>query len=122
MSGHRVEDARPTRARATPAAQGIKPNLLLLLIWVGGIVAMGLWFLGTPQDLHGPADWLTNAGRIAGLVGGYGCVVLVLLMARIPSVERGVGTDRLARWHSMGGRYVVSLLVAHALLLVVGTR
>ena len=47
-------------------------------------------------------------------------VVLVALMARIPPVERGVGADRLARWHAMGGRYAVGLVVAHALLITWG--
>ena len=42
------------------------------------------------------------------------------LMARIPPVERGVGADRLARWHSMGGRYIIGLVVAHALLITWG--
>ena len=41
-------------------------------------------------------------------------------MARIPPLERGVGADRLARWHAMGGRYMVSLVVAHALLIIWG--
>ena len=36
------------------------------------------------------------------------CAVLLVLMARVPLLERGVGTDRLARWHAMGGRYTVS--------------
>ncbi len=111
-----------TAARSTPgrAALGLQPTTLLVLVGLGAFVAVGLWFVSTPPDLHGPADWLTNAGRITGLLGGYGCVVLVLLMARIPGVERGVGTDRLARWHSMGGRYVICLLVAHAMLIVLG--
>jgi predicted ferric reductase len=47
-------------------------------------------------------------------------VVLVALMARLPPLERGLGTDKLARWHAMGGRYVVSLIVAHALLIIWG--
>ena len=47
-------------------------------------------------------------------------VVLVALMARLPPIERGVGTDRLARWHAMGGRYTVYLVVAHALLITWG--
>jgi hypothetical protein len=29
------------------------------------------------------------------LVAGYGVVVLVALMARLPPVERGIGADRL---------------------------
>ena len=47
-------------------------------------------------------------------------VVLVALMARIPPLERGIGADRLARWHAMGGRYVIGLVVAHALLITWG--
>src|SRR5436305_3845660 len=41
-------------------------------------------------------------------------------MARIPPLERGIGADRLARWHAMGGRYTVSLVVAHGLLILWG--
>jgi predicted ferric reductase len=41
-------------------------------------------------------------------------------MARLPPVERGAGADRLARWHAMGGRYVVGLITAHALLIIWG--
>ncbi|MFL6136551.1 MAG: ferric reductase-like transmembrane domain-containing protein [Frankiaceae bacterium] len=46
--------------------------------------------------------------------------MLVALMARLPPLERGIGTDRLARWHATGGRYVVSLVVAHGLLITWG--
>ena len=42
------------------------------------------------------------------------------LMARLPPLERGVGADRLARWHAMGGRYVVTVIVAHAALITWG--
>src|SRR6201996_3065449 len=40
--------------------------------------------------------------------------------ARLPPLERGVGADRLARWHAMGGRYTVCLVVPHATLIVWG--
>jgi predicted ferric reductase len=62
----------------------------------------------------------TSAGRITGLEAGYGVIILVALMARLPPVERGVGADRLARWHAMGGRYAIGLVVAHALLITWG--
>jgi ferredoxin-NADP reductase len=92
---------------------------VLAVIAAGAVAAIALWWYGTPP-IHGAGDWLTNAGRITGLLAGYGVVVLVALMARLPPVERGVGADRLARWHAMGGRYVVSLVVAHALLIIWG--
>jgi predicted ferric reductase len=85
----------------------------------GAAAAMGLWWQNTPS-IHGYGDWLTNAGRVTGLLAGYGVVVLVALMARLPPLERSIGADRLARWHARGGRYVVSLVVAHGLLVTWG--
>src|SRR3954463_2144626 len=41
-------------------------------------------------------------------------------MGRISPLERGIGADRLARWHSKGGRYTVSLVVAHGFLIIWG--
>jgi predicted ferric reductase len=112
-------DAPRVPARRAPRSARVQPGALLAVIGAGAVAALALWWHGTPT-LHGFGDWLTNAGRITGLEAGYGMIVLVALMARIPPVERGVGTDRLARWHSAGGRYVVGLVVAHALLITWG--
>src|SRR3954453_3400034 len=103
---------RPTPGRAHPRA-------VLAVITTGAAAVLGLWWHNTPS-IHGWGDWLTNAGRITGLLAGYGVVVLVALMARIPPLERGLGADRLARWHARGGRYSVSLVVAHGLLTIWG--
>jgi predicted ferric reductase len=104
---------------APAAAPRVHPRFVLALIAAGGLAAIALWWDETPP-ISGLGDWLTNAGRITGLLAGYGVVVLVALMARLPAVERGVGTDRLARWHAMGGRYVVCLVVTHAVLITWG--
>ena len=101
--------AGPKRAR---------PAAVLAVIAAGAVAVLALWWHGTPS-LHGFGDWLTNAGRITGLEAGYGMAVLIALMARIPPLERGVGPD-LARWHALGGRYTVGLVVAHALLIIWG--
>jgi predicted ferric reductase len=102
-----------------PAPRRAHPTAILAVIAAGGAATIGLWWQNTPA-VHGLGDWLTNAGRITGLLAGYGVVVLVALMARIPPLERGIGADRLARWHSKGGRYTVSLVVAHGLLIIWG--
>jgi predicted ferric reductase len=99
-------------ARATPA-------VVLAVIGAGLLATLVLWWSDTPA-VHGLGDYLTGAGRILGLMAGYGVVVLVALMARLPPLERGVGADRLARWHAMGGRYVVTVIVAHAVLITWG--
>jgi predicted ferric reductase len=96
-----------------------RPAAVLGVIGAGGLAAISLWWVETPP-ISGLGDWLTNAGRITGLLAGYGVVVLVALMARLPPVERGVGADRLARWHARGGQYTVGLVVTHALLIIWG--
>ncbi|GAA1064360.1 ferredoxin reductase family protein [Streptomyces asiaticus] len=89
------------------------------MIWGGAAAVLALWWSDTPSVV-GAAGWLTGAGRITGLLAGYACAILLLLMARAPLLDRAVGTDRLARWHAMGGRYTVSLACAHVLLIIWG--
>jgi predicted ferric reductase len=109
---------RPTatslKRRPQPVAE-----ITLTIIGLGAVAVLGLWWQDTLQ-ITTFGGWLTNAGRITGLLAGYAIVVLLALMARIPWLERGVGTDRLARWHAIGGRYTVSLAVAHTLLIIWG--
>lgn len=105
--------------QAPVTASRAHPNTVLAAIAMGGLASIALWWQNTPS-VNGLGDWLTNAGRITGLLAGYGVVVLVALMARLPPLERGIGADRLARWHARGGRYTVSLVVAHGLLITWG--
>jgi hypothetical protein len=71
--------------------------MVLAVIYAGAAATIWLWWHGTPS-IHGTGDWLTNAGRVLGLLAGYAIVILIALMARIPPLERGIGADRLARW------------------------
>ena len=118
--------ARPVPTAPAPAPQaapapatGSDPSFVLGLIAAGALATIALWWQDT-ESISGFGDWLTNAGRVTGLLAGYGVVVLVALMARIPPLERGIGADRLARWHAHGGRYTVSLVLAHGLLIIWG--
>src|SRR4051812_33306282 len=119
VSERPVIAATNARVRSAPPSARAHPGAVLAVIAVGAVAPLLLWWHNTPS-IHGLGDWLTNAGRITGLLGGYGVVVLVALMARIPPLERGIGADRLARWHSTGGRYTVSLVIAHGLLTIWG--
>src|SRR3954452_21914518 len=100
----RVAPGAPAPAPPRPVPARAHPTSVLAAIAAGALATVGLWWQNTPA-ISGLGDWLTNAGRITGLLAGYGVVVLVALMARIPPLERGVGADRLARWHAHGGRY-----------------
>src|SRR3954470_9297894 len=116
VAQERRTSTAPARTAPRPAPARAHPSAVLAVIAAGAAAVLGLWWHNTPS-IHGWGDWLTNAGRVTGLLAGYGVVVLVALMARIPPLERGIGADRLARWHARGGRYTVCLVVAHGLLI-----
>ena len=63
---------------------------------------------------------MTAAGRITGLLGTYLILVQVVLMARLPWLDRWVGTDRMAGWHRSNGQYTIALLVAHTIFIIWG--
>ncbi|MEW1720007.1 ferredoxin reductase family protein [Streptomyces sp. NPDC093109] len=111
--GQRHTPRRLSRPRsAVPlVAQGV--------IWGGAAGVLALWWADT-EAVVGAAGWVTDAGRITGLLAGYACAVLVALMARIPLLDHNIGSDRLARWHAMGGRYTISLVTAHIVLIIWG--
>ncbi|WP_155060460.1 ferredoxin reductase family protein [Streptomyces blattellae] len=105
--------------RAEPASRLTPAGAVLALLWGGAAAVIALWWTNT-DTVAGTDGWLTGAGRIAGLLGGYSCAVLVGLMARVPVLERRVGSDRVARWHAMAGRYTICLVIAHAVLITAG--
>ncbi|NEW70907.1 ferredoxin reductase family protein [Streptomyces rhizosphaericus] len=111
--------AMPRPSRSAPRPPSPVPVLAHLMIWGGAAAVLALWWSDTPSVV-GAAGWLTGAGRITGLLAGYTCAILLLLMARVPLMDRAIGTDRLARWHAMGGRYTISLTCAHVLLIIWG--
>lgn len=112
---------KPSPAVRVAAAQATRETLVAVVVVIGVIGVGALWWRTTPAgSLHTAADELTAAGRLTGLVGTYLSLVEMLLMARIPWLERLVGMERLALWHRRNGEYVVSLLVAHAGAVIVG--
>ncbi|MYX41704.1 ferric reductase, partial [Streptomyces sp. SID89] len=82
-----------------PAPRRSPADAVLAVLWGGAAAVVALWWNGTAAVV-GAAGWLTGAGRIAGLLCGYACAVLVALMARAPLLERRIGSDRVARWHA----------------------
>lgn len=65
-------------------------------------------------------DAVYALGVIAGLIGSQLCLIMLLLAARVPMIERVFGQDRSIALHSKLGKPVFYLLVAHGLFLMVG--
>ena len=96
-------------------AGGVAGGLTLLIVtalWVhdGGVGQLG----------GGGADAVSAVGRLTGLWASDLLLIQVLLMARIPLVERAFGQDRLARWHRWTGFTSFWLMIAHIVLITLG--
>jgi predicted ferric reductase len=61
-----------------------------------------------------------NLGRITALLSGYLALIEVLLLARLPFLERLIGFDRLTIWHRWNGHAVLYLVLAHVVFSVWG--
>ncbi|MFD7997022.1 ferredoxin reductase family protein [Streptomyces mexicanus] len=109
----RRQATRRIRPRRSPAVP------LLLAVAAGAAGVLWLWWTNTPS-LAGPGARTLNAGRITGLLAGYLLALVVLQTARVPALERRVGSDRVARLHAASGRYTLCLVLAHVFLTMWG--
>jgi predicted ferric reductase len=85
--------------------------LVVVALWVGG---------GNLQDLSGWGTGVTAVGRLTGLVASDLLLIQVLLMARIPVVERVYGQDELARRHRLVGFWSFNLMWVHIVVVTLG--
>ncbi len=93
---------------------------LALVVANGGIIVW-LWVHGgNISHLKDSGEVLTSGARITGLFAAYLALVEVLLLARLPWLERAVGFDHLTVWHRWNGHVVLWLVLAHVVLSVWG--
>lgn len=91
------------------------------LLWLSLLLVAYWWDAdGGLRGLSSPTQLLLSTGRISGLVGSDLLLVQVLLMARVPLLERAYGQDRLARIHRVVGFTSFDLIVVHVLLITWG--
>ncbi|MEI7798083.1 MAG: ferredoxin reductase family protein [Actinomycetes bacterium] len=72
------------------------------------------------DDVNGPYPIITTISRVAALSGSYLALVGLMMVARIPWIERAVGHDRLVLWHRKSAPYSLFLILSHVLLVVLG--
>src|SRR4051812_28581306 len=95
---------------AESATLRVSPATVLWLILAGAAAVLALAGIKAPPPLRFSLPLLAHS---SGLLAGYGVTVMVALMSRAPALERGVGADRLARWHGSGGRAIFGLILIH---------
>ena len=116
MSDHALPApvARPDHRRALGLA------LTWAVVLGNGAVIVWLWAHGGNVTTRSAGDVLTSAARLTGLLSAYLALLQVLLLARIPALERLVGFDRLSVWHRWNGHACLDLVLAHVVLSIWG--
>jgi predicted ferric reductase len=112
------------RSPALAAPHGPRPalaraGLVLAGAGLGAVTALAITD-ETGAELRAPGGALTFLGSLTGMIGMYLALLMVLLVSRIPAIERVLGQDGLLRWHRRLAPWPISLLAAHALFITVG--
>ncbi|MER6676963.1 ferredoxin reductase family protein [Streptomyces sp. NPDC000983] len=68
----------------------------------------------------GASNALLVLGRLAGLYGALLMAFQLLLVARLPWLDRRIGMDRLTSWHRWTGFGILWTLLAHAVFIAFG--
>ena len=74
----------------------------------------------TASDWNSVYSIVISLSRIAALIGSYLALVGLVLVARVPWIEKSVGHDRLVIWHRKLGPYSLYLITLHVLFVIVG--
>jgi hypothetical protein len=102
-ASERISPTRPVGAHARLAAAVQRRRLeraraagVLAFLAASAGVIVWLWVHGGNLDVHTTGEWLTSLARLTGLLSAYLALLQVLLLARIPALERAIGLDRLS--------------------------
>ena len=136
VGGEVVDDVTATRTRraprqgAQPAGRRIfaapRPRKLFARLF-GVLAAVGLFVsvalvapVTSMSELAAPGGVLIAIGRVTAMAGTYLMLVTLLLIARIPAIERSLGQDKLVRLHRRLGPWVLTLIGAHVVAVTMG--
>src|SRR5437016_11810891 len=110
-SGRAWGGLRRNAAAALVAAMVVGNAAVITWLWVHG---------GNVTKVHTTGEVFTSIARLTGLQSAYLALIQVVLLARLPALERTIGFDRLSRWHRWNGHVCIDLVVAHVFFSVWG--
>lgn len=122
--------ARPDQRTLGAPARGPRPAPVvprawaeagLAAGWASLLIVTGLWLAdGGLTGVRSAADVWLSMGRLTGLLASDLLLVQVLLMARIPFLEKAFGQDALAMTHRWVGFGSFALMLVHVGMTLLG--
>ena len=96
-------------------------NLMIALIAAEGGIAVGIGVLAqSASDWSDPGLAITAFSRVAAMAGTYLALVCLVLIARVPWLEKELGQDFLVKLHRKFAPYSLYLILLHVVLVSVG--
>ena len=95
--------------------------------WASAFLGLGIGLTAaiylettTQTDWNSVYNIIISVSRISALLGSYLALVGLVLVARMPWIEKSVGHDRLVIWHRKLGPYSMYLVSFHVLFVILG--
>ena len=98
------------------AAPAVAAQVVVGAVVVANLVAVELLFVTAGAGKNS----VLTAAKFFGLHAGLIMMIQLLLVARLPWLDRRLGMDRLTAWHRWVGFTLLWTVVTHATLVVVG--
>lgn len=126
-----IHEVRPSReAVRQPASAPVaaryrrrmrRADLLLVLSWVSVAIVLALFLAQNGSTgFASVADAVTSVGVICGLVGTNLILLMLVLAARVPVIDRTFGHDKAMHAHRRLGKPAFYLILSHVILLLIG--
>jgi len=117
----RITMARNTGSQRAFVTYNLGGDLAIFLAFLGAGVTIGFALQDANySEAHSLTGVITLLSRFTGLIGTYLVLIALLIIARIPWVEKSVGFDKLVAYHRKLGPIMYLLISAHILLVVYG--
>jgi predicted ferric reductase len=101
--------------------RSLAADLLVASCWASAAIAVALFLAAGGTSLFTDAASLTTSlGIVAGLIGTDLVLIMLVLAARLPFIDRTVGHDRAMATHRSLGQPALYLLLSHGVLLLIG--
>ena len=119
--GKNVPTAREKQIKQRYTARLRRGDLLETIVYFSVAIVLALFLAdGGASYFLNIKDVTTGIGIVTGLVGSDLMLIMIVLAARIPVIDRTFGHDKALAVHRKLGKPVLYLILAHMFLLMIG--
>lgn len=92
--------------------------------YIGVLVTLGIivagWWMMNGSHLHTYGDRLIAIGRLLGLLAAWSVIIQIILMSRVPFIERNFDLQDNIQLHQYNGYTMLGTISGHVVFLVLG--